>query len=168
MALFDIFTLAQTAFPTYSGNPVIHNFGPKFLMKQEAPPRVTWVPTTDRYLAPEPHTPQFTQTGKILAIEPRVIRSREAGVDIHLWGASYADTEALTEQYIAALWSGNAANLWGAFEVDSGRWIETDGREMSLFGMVYVLPMIFRIPIRLPSMQTAIISSVPTTDEFGT
>jgi hypothetical protein len=177
MALSDIFNLVAAQLPpTFGTNsvPLVSAYEPKFLWKQGTPCRAVWVPTHDTYEAPDPLFPGFTTQGptppadRFRGIEPRCIYTRVVNADVHLWGSSYDETEALIETFLATMWAGNKASLWGAFEVPGGHWLSTDGREISQLGVVYVLQLSFRTPIRLPAKATAPVTSVPDpTRQFG-
>ena len=168
MALLDVFNDAKTAFPTWNSKNVIHFFGPQGVWKEERPPRVVWVPTADRFEAPDPHQPDFTKPGsKIIGIEPRAIFTRVAGVDVHLWAESYSDAEAMLESYVATLWSGVKVGLWGAMDIDAGRWGSTDGREVSQLGTLYILPISLRVPVRMPAGGVATILNEDVTTVIG-
>jgi hypothetical protein len=106
--------------------------GAEHLAANATPPRLVWVPTTDRFDGAE-------KGGSI----SRSMRTRVAGVDLHIWGDDLAAAETLLHQAVSAV----HRVAYGSYEVLAGRWLTDDGRELLLKGRVYVLSLAVRMPV---------------------
>jgi hypothetical protein len=123
--------------------------GPEHLKAHDAPPRVVWVPSRDRYGPPE-------STGA----NPRSLRTRLAGCEVHVWGADYDATEALLNLVQAAI----HYVTYGSYQLDQGDagWLALDGPLQNL-GRAYVFHVVFKIPVTEAPMKTAPVKSIPQT-----
>ncbi len=119
------------------------------------PPRVIFVPRSDRYDAARKH-----------GAGPRTLMTKSTLCRIHVWGAGAdADvdpakhlraTELLVDRVIWAIHK----KLWGSYSVEGGEW---DGEPGLLhLGRLYLLDVRFNLPViePVPDSTTAIITDV--------
>ncbi len=159
MSLFDAYTAVVTALPGFlpgagffpaGMTAVTCHFGPEYLVTEEAPPRIVWVPTMDRFDGP-------AKGGQ----NPRDIYSVPTGVDIHLWGADAAGTGVEGAAYRGAMQLRDAvlnamhAKIRGVgFSVTQGLHPATD-QAVTRYGWLYVLSITVGIPVVRPVAATA-------------
>lgn len=123
--LSGLFTALEPEILDRSGlTAITFKTGPEHVRHENAPPRIIWVPVRDALnfgnLAPGGN--------------PRVLAIRVAGVEAHIWGATYAQAEILLHSTIAALHAKGvgARNLVGvewfntAKDVRFGRGVRLD------------------------------------------
>lgn len=120
----------------WAANSVV---GAEKLGEHATPPQVIWVPTKDDF-----------GPGMQGAKEPRVLMYRQAGLEVHIWGAGEDQPAALasTEQMIQDVLNGIHAVLNGlgvGYAVNGGRW-ENAGGQMQA-GSLYILSVVFNLPI---------------------
>lgn len=108
--------------------------GAEHWIAEGTPPRVVWVPTSDRFDPPAQEHRQY-----------RAYRTRVAGVELRIWGADIGAVETLVNELIVAIHD----NARGAYELGAGRWDGQDGAELLELGRAYVLSLTFRIPVTL-------------------
>lgn len=100
MGLQDFFTACQdrlTAVLTGLSLTVpTYRLGADQLAIEDAPPRITWVPTTEAILGPH------AQGGDGVS-NPRPLKSRHATVQAHVWGDDIPATEVLAGHLVAAI-----------------------------------------------------------------
>lgn len=89
--------------------------GAQYLSAQASPPRIVWVPMD------EPVTQGRLQDDS-LAADHTAVATRESVVEAHVWGASFAQTEALAHCLMTA-WR---ENFTGTGNVNSLRWPAVD------------------------------------------
>lgn len=94
MGLQDVLAQFEAAIATDPRVPsgLLFHFGPASLSKEDAPPRVVWVPVAGPVEGPEKSTP----------INPTQILTRRCTVEAHCWGETYSLAEALAE----VVWTG--------------------------------------------------------------
>jgi hypothetical protein len=135
----EINTGRATAIPYGIGEDEVAKFG--------SPPRIVWVPTEDSFGS--------GQGG----MQPRQVKTRIAGLEVHVWAASFADTETLLHDMVCAL----DAVARTSFEPRGVSWI-TEGKLISK-GAVAVLGVVFHVPVTksAPSLVSATITDVAGT-----
>ncbi len=142
MALSDIISAVTATGSLPLGATV--EIGEENLAKEGTPPRVVWVPTSDRFVAP-------TERG---ATTQRSLHTRQAGVDVHLWGADFAGAESLLAAFVYALRQVVGAN----YLVTSGQWF---GQRLQAHGRIYVLSLVIGVPLAEPAPQRTVVVSEP-------
>lgn len=108
--LAQILSLIEAKFSGISNEPAFA-MGAKYLHAHGTPPRVIWVPFD------EPVKEGQLQDDS-LAVEYNAIATRSSSLEAHVWGASFAQTEALVHNLITA-WRDV---LTGCGKVLSVRW----------------------------------------------
>lgn len=140
------------------------HIGEEWIRREEAPPRVVWIPRSETYRMPEGQGGD--ETG-----EPRPLRTRVVSVEAHLWAASIDSDGAETSAganltAIETLLNGTvqaiSKHAWGSFEGSTGQWVFADGANIKL-GVVYVFAFELRIPVPRVASTTATILTMPTT-----
>jgi len=123
--------------------------GPEHLKAHDSPPRVIWVPSRDRYGPPE-------STGA----NPRQLRTRLAGCEVHVWGRDYEATEELLNLLQAAI----HYVAYGCYQLDQGEagWLALEGPLQNL-GRAYVFHVVFKIPVTDAPPVTGPVSQIPLT-----
>ncbi len=142
---------AVTAQLPSAGAGITIHIGSEFLMQNEAPPRIVWVPTKDRYGPP-----------RGVGGNPRNVRTRHVGYECHVWGVDYEAAELLADQVQAALYF----LYWGVFQVTEGQWPQNLGAtagEVTQFGRNYVFFFTIDIPIAEAGQTTGTATSAPLT-----
>jgi hypothetical protein len=163
LALADIFK----AFAEYLAALGVKNvaLGQEQLGRNESPPRVTWVPTTERYELP-------TSTWRFLPGQPPPVMMRVAGVAIHVWGSQanttdpdpYRElraTELLADQVLFCLKKvapGSALILNGA------TWADVSDNQK---GRKIVIDVAFRIPVLAPTTEAPTLADVTNIPRQG-
>lgn len=119
--------------------------GEEYLINNDAPPRVIWVPTRDQFDGALRYSKPPT------AMTPRSIFTRRAGCQIHVWGAGtvvdtnpYKDiaaTELLLNRFLYML----RQVAYGAFTLTGGSWLPKANR--GELGRCYLLDVTFDIPV---------------------
>jgi hypothetical protein len=122
--------------------------GPEHLKTHDAPPRVIWVPSRDRYGPPE-------STGA----DPRQLRTRLAGCEVHVWGRDYDATEGLLNLVQAAIHT--VAYGCYALETEAG-WLALEGPLQNL-GRAYVFHAVFKLPVTAAPATLGQVTSIPQT-----
>lgn len=134
------------AFVAELGRPDVQVLvGGKNLAANDQPPRIVIVPTSDSFVPP-------AHVGGT----PRALYGRQVGFVLHLWGASFEDTEALLLDAVVALRravSGPALSLGGA------DWIGQDG-ELMKHGDACELTCSVTLPVYDQTPMTTTIKSV--------
>lgn len=118
------------------------HIGPEHIPSHGSPPKIVWVPTSSSYEAPD----------RIGGVE-QPIHTRLARSQIHVWGQSYEETEALVDAVIRALYK-----LFGGanYELSAGDWLEPPSATVK--GRLYLLDVAIRLPVTLEESTTAKIS----------
>lgn len=121
--------------------------GARHIAAHGAPPRVVWVPTQDKFGPARQH-----------GTEPRAIKSRGAGVVVHIWardpdGNPEKDLAACEQLLNAVLWATHQV-AYGSYEVVDGSWLGQDGEELTQMGRAYLLELQFQVPITAPVATT--------------
>ncbi len=120
--------------------------GPEYLRSHDAPPRVIWVPSRDRYGPP-------MSTGA----DPRQLRTRLAGCEVHVWERDYEAVEVLLNLVQAAI----HAVAYGCYSIEAeAGWLALDGPLQHL-GRVYVFHAVFMIPVTAAPATTGKVVSIP-------
>ncbi len=128
--------------------------GPEFIRQEAAPPRIVWVPTREGIPAP-----RKTQQGAA-PFAPRPLKSRDVGVDIHIWQLDYPTTEALWQSLEQAVHQ----TMVGAYDLEGASW---DGvASLTRSGRVLTAHYRFLIPLVDVSSTTAIVTAVPLTTQM--
>lgn len=104
--------------------------GRHYLAQHDRPPRFVLYPVSERFASPERPQPQ----------PGRVLWTREVGMELHLWGESYAQVEELLSEVTTAL----QASLGTALRIESATW-EPEGWDQ--LGTVLVLSFSVAAPI---------------------
>jgi hypothetical protein len=123
--------------------------GPEFLKQHNLPPRIVFVPRR------EPWGPTEN-----VGSDPRQLYTRACGVQCFLWGADYAATETLINQFVTAL----HAYAYGSEVGEFGEWDPAaDGLVKT--GRLYVLDVMLKVPVvETPSTwTTGPVTSIPET-----
>lgn len=117
--------------------------GEENLDRNDAPPRVCWVPAGDTFQSASRVRPSSS-------VWPRSVGTRIAGVELHIWAAPAADdvtaykelraTELLVDRVVYYL----RRVAGGAFVLNGGRWLPVSDNHL---GRVYVLNVLFSIAI---------------------
>lgn len=131
--------------------------GPEHLGEGSAP-RIIAVPTEEPIVPPEVYW-----TDPAIA---RPIAQRNANVDFHVWGKTRAEAETLVARLLTAARKHTAA----AHRAGTGRWLMQDAEARKRYGRVYVLPIVFAIPVVEtdgPATERTI-DAVDTTDQAFT
>lgn len=117
-------------------------FGKRELSRNARAPRVVWVverdPITAAGYAPAIVDGEFDDTS-----EADPIRTREAGVKAHVWGVSFAQTEAIAVNLVAA----GFKYLQGNDPFTEISWLEHGEADWVTSGWGAVVPLTVRIPI---------------------
>lgn len=126
--------------------------GGKHIGAHGMPPRVVWVPTTDKFGAARQH-----------GLEPRAIKTRAAGVLVHIWakdptGDAEGDLPACEQLLNDVLWATHQV-AHGSFEATGGSWLGQEGEELTQLGRAYLLELEFQIPITAPAATTQTIDT---------
>jgi hypothetical protein len=122
--------------------------GPKELNNNRAKaPRVVWVPTRDRFGPPRGP-----------GANPRRILTRNAGCEVHLWGADLASTEALLNSVLSAIHK----VAHGSYEATEGEWKDQLG-SVTNAGLAYVFGVTFAVPVTDAPSTEGPVTSIPTT-----
>lgn len=120
------------------------------LPENGSPPRVTWVPSDDEWGAPQKRPRAGYASGRSLA-------TCMAGVDLHCWGDTPADTWALVRAVVRSL----VTHLGGADAVSRirrGRWIAVTGAMTR--GEAYVLSI--AVALDVPALPDPPARTTPT------
>lgn len=126
------------------------------LPEHAEPPRVLWVPSRDRWEAPQKNRRAGFASGRSLA-------TRRAGVELHCWGATIAATEDLVAAVARAL----RVKCGGASEflsIDGGQWLAAQGA--TTLGEAYVLSL--SVAIDVPALPDPPRTATPTSTSFQT
>lgn len=111
-----------------SGTPLY--LGRQYLVQHDRPPRLVLYPVSERFTPPERPQPQ----------PGRVLWTREVGIELHIWGESYAQVEELLNEVTTAL----QASLGTSLRMESAAW-EPEGWDQ--LGAVLVLSFSVAVPI---------------------
>jgi len=109
------------------------------LPRNDSPPRVTWVPTSDTFGPPR----KVGANGTV-----RHLFTCNASVRIHIWGESVSQVEALREAILASLHLSAA----GSMSIGSGMWDAEQGQ--TNLGESYVFTVTFQVPQREAAAST--------------
>lgn len=115
------------------GSGVTYAFGGRGLAVNNAPPRIVWVPSSDE-IAPPSHR-----------VEPphRSVRTRQGGIEAHVWGISYDQTEAMVHNLISAV----ATKFSATAGIGTVRWGEAVNEQDAFLGWLAIVPIYFSIPV---------------------
>jgi hypothetical protein len=130
--------------------PPIFAFGDTTRANQ-APPRIIYVPRSERITGPEGQ-------GGDGVLNPRPLWTRHVGMEIHFWGADFAATEMLLNVFTQSVHD----LLWGAYAMQSGTW-DVAPDTINKLGIVYILQMMWKIPITRAPDTTAVVTAMPIT-----
>jgi hypothetical protein len=146
------------------GATVTCKLGEEFVADNDAPPRVVFVPSADRY------TVQMRSAGTSPRT-PRSPRTRMAGLKLHCWAAkdaadstAYADlsaAELLVHRVVCALHSISH----GAVEFEGGEWTPAG---LDHHGRVYTLSVRLALPITPPVPTTTSVTVLHVDDVTAT
>jgi hypothetical protein len=125
-------------------------FGPDNLHRQEAPPRIVWEPTGDAYGPP-------SQRGSSRS-DSVARHTCRCAVDIHVWGAGWAEAVALKDQFIDAM----RLFLGSNYHLVGGRWVGSADIESA--GKIYVLSFFIDIPVVDLPTSTVVVTATTQTD----
>jgi phenylpyruvate tautomerase PptA (4-oxalocrotonate tautomerase family) len=116
------------------------------------PPRVVWVPTTERFEAFDGH-------GGDGVTSKRALAQRVVEVNVLVFGADQDAVEVLLDQVWTALYDAVRTGL----SMDRGEWVRRQG-DVEL-GRLYVLTVELKIPVTRPLPTTATVTSIPITTD---
>lgn len=111
------------------------------------PPRIAWVPTTDTWDTAQPVEPGY-----------RSVKTRNATIEAHLWGANYDQAEAMLHNLVSALHK----HFPCVHSIQPAKWLQLAKDPQMGMGWVVVLPIVFEIPVLDVPVDTTVFS-VPTT-----
>lgn len=131
--------------------PPKFDFGAETVFVQGAPPRIIYVPRSERITGPAGQGLDGTS-------DPRPLWTREVSVEVHIWGKDFADAEGLLNTLVRALHTIG----WGSYRLDSGSW-DLGGKSQTTLGIVYVLNMTWLIPITRAPDTFAVVTAMPLT-----
>lgn len=117
---------------------VEHAIGAEYVQQSGKPPRYVWVPTED----------DFKDSTDKVATNPKALRTEWVGVDVYVWGSTYAQAYALRNSLIRACYKFAV----GAFQLRGGSWRAAPANQASPGARLeptkeYVLKMAFLAPI---------------------
>ena len=127
--------------------------GAEHLRKHGAPPRIVWTPGRRETIGPAAKG----------GWNPRPLRTRNAALDAHCWGADLASTEQLLNDVVAAV----HAVAHGAYQTPGVEWFGVDGDVVKV-GFVAVVSFTFEVPIVAPTKTTATIATVAQAEAIET
>jgi hypothetical protein len=145
--LTDIFSAVSSRFNEGRTPPIPCWYGERYVLQNDAPPRIVWVPTRDVILPTR-------QIGRSAEKPYRSIRSRGAGVEISVWGPSPVDgtvafelaAHAVVEQMLHDLLVVLHEVLHhGFYEIGTIEWM-TAG-ELTASGYLCVMPLQVELPV---------------------
>lgn len=120
------------------------------LPEHASPPRVIWVPGDDEWAAPQKRPRAGYATGRSLA-------TCMAGVDLHCWGATRADTWVLVRAVVRSLVT-RLGGADGVSRIRRGRWISVTGAVTH--GEAYVLSI--AVALDVPALPDPPRTTTPT------
>jgi len=129
--------------------PPTFGMGMDDLFKEEAPPRIVYVPGTEKIGPPQARGGDGVKS-------PRALFSREVQVAVHLWGADVSATEELLVMMTRAF----QAEMFGSYAMRSGVW-NPEGSTSNKAGELLVVQMIWGIPITDAPELFATLSTMP-------
>lgn len=141
-----------------AGVPVL--VGKKYLAQQGAPPRVVFVPTRDRLGPPQ----------RIGGPSPAIL-TRHAGVQVHVWADDVAATEQLVGQLLLAINAAIAEDFDtlsiapSGYKAVDGGWLD---QAWTNAGEVWVGNFEFAFPVTKSAAPTAVVNSIPQTNQLET
>jgi hypothetical protein len=109
---------------------ITYHTGPEFLVQEEEPPRIIWIPLSDEF-----------SPAQGIGGNPRQVMIRRAGCEVHVWGTDYAQTEKLIHSTVMALHRYGV----GARTVEGGDW--NNGTLDVKFGREYVFTFHMFVPV---------------------
>ena len=128
--------------------PKFH-FGISALYKEDRPPRIVFVPRTERIIP--------AGQGADGVSDPRPLWIRRATVEAHIWGKDSAETERFLDILVQAI----HALAWGSYDLSGGgSWIAA-GEARSDKGEIYVLSMLWDVPITRAPDTFAVVTAMP-------
>lgn len=133
----------------------ITGIGPDKIKYDESPPRVIWIPMNETFGPPRGFGGDFIT-------DPSPLWTRLSSVDVHIWGKDQDATEVLLNLLIAAV----HRLAHGCYEVTRGNWMNVDGASLTL-GQVYILSIMFRIPVTRAPSGYAVTSTIPITGAYN-
>lgn len=119
------------------------------LPEHAAPPRVIWVPSRDRWDAPQKRPRGGGSTGTSLA-------TCRAGADLHCWGDSITSTWTLVKSIVRAL--KRRAGPEPFVSIDNGFWLTAQGA--TAHGEAYVLQI--TVALDVPALPSPPRTATPT------
>lgn len=128
----DRVTLLAEAVHAALPEPVPFEVGARALFEHAAPPRVVWVPVSDRFAGP--HV-AGGKTPSRLTIERTV--------DLYLWHGSLEEVDRLESEVLLALWQTAA----GSLELGDARWLTQEDAAWLTLGEALKLTVVFRMPV---------------------
>lgn len=131
--------------------PPKFDFGAETVFVQGAPPRIIYVPRTERIVGPG-------QLGGDGIGNPRPLWTRAVEVEVHIWGKDFTATEGLLNTFVRAL----HAVGWGdgVYKLTGGNW-DLGGKSQTTLGIVYVLNMTWFVPITRALDTTVVLGTAP-------
>jgi hypothetical protein len=136
---------AITAVLTSRGVAATVKVGGKHISENDAPPRIVWVMRGGPGGA-----------AREVGGNPRHLRTRNLGVEAHVWAESYDAAEALLNELLSATHQA----LHGSYSFDGEEWVE---EELLALGCVVIARLTFRVPVTEPVKATAEIKSTQAT-----
>lgn len=158
MSLTDVVTAIndQITAAIAPAPPPCFRFGDETLRQQDSPPRIAYVPRSERIGAP---TGVGAQGDGVTS--PRALFTRHVGIEVHIWERDIPAAEALLDQLVRAM----QIALWGAYDLSAGDWT-TASESVNKKGVVYVLTMTWRIPITRAPDTYAVVATIPITGQI--
>jgi hypothetical protein len=144
VALHDVFAAVTPLLPA----ALKSFFGAKNLPKAGVPPRIVWVPSSDRFGPP-------VGPGR----NPNAKWTRKAGCVVHIWGASHADIEGergLLNAFLTALYQ----VAHGSIEILGGEWATEEEQSALAHGEAYLLSFAVDVPVVSVAKRDVVITSV--------
>lgn len=143
-------------------------FGAHELNKHRAPNSIVWVPVQDTFGVPMGYSGNFALNN------PRPIWTREATIEVHIWGAdpggpaaTWSDhmdaTEDLLERTLQAIQQQKFTDFF--YTARNGTWQNQNG-ELVRLGAMYVLLIDALLPVSMATSTEAIVNTYPISREF--
>lgn len=137
--------------------------GAEHIATNDSPPKMVWVPTTDR----------FTRGHRKSQFNPRDLRrsigTRRAGVRVRLWAAATPIATATAVQHMAAAEELLRVFLVvihqqavGVVTVESMSWIGQDGQELGQMGRAVDVDIAFELPVYEELLERGVQSALVT------
>lgn len=118
-------------------------------------PRIIWIPSMDTFGPPNPS-----------GIEPRALRTRFVGFDVHLWAEVVSAEDPLTpcEKLLAQLiWALHQVVGPAGYRLGDGGFVGLkEGGDLTQFGRAYLLHLAIEVPlVQTPGAYLVTVTSTP-------